>query len=95
MGNTNCPFFKNKDALSCNFMCKGIWIVTENADGQLYALEANTFDSLFKDWEGDCNYVPANDAKVYFVSIEGHPLSSESYSDFESLITFVKEVLEV
>ncbi|MEE1503887.1 MAG: hypothetical protein UGF89_06560 [Acutalibacteraceae bacterium] len=94
MGNTNCPFFKGKNALGCNFMGKGIWIVTENADGQLYALEADTFDSLIKDWEGDCDYVPANDAKVYFASVEGRPLKSGSYTNFEGLIAFIKEVLE-
>ena len=39
---------------------------------------------------GDCNFVPANDARVFFASWNGKPISPYEYTDFESLAWYLK-----
>lgn len=68
-------------------------IVTENADGEIYAISAQYIHDILDDWNGCCDFVPANDAKVYFAAWNGEPISPYEYHDFESLITYLKEKL--
>lgn len=60
-------------------------VITENADGEIYLIESNVKDIL-NDWNGDCNFVPSNDARVFFASWYGKPISPYDYTNFESLI---------
>ena len=68
-------------------------IVTENADGDIYAISAQYIHDILDDWNGCCDFVPANDAKVYFAAWNGEPISPYEYHDFESLIMYLKEKL--
>ena len=64
----------------------GIVIVTEKADGGLYTITAEYFREILDDWNGDCNFVPANDARIFFAAWNGEPLNPQEYQDFESLV---------
>ena len=75
--------------MKCYFLDSKFNILTENADGNLYLLEAKDYRDIVKDWKGACDFVPSNDAKVYFASCDGKPLSSHSYTNFESLINYI------
>lgn len=70
----------------------GTVIVTENADGSLYLLTAEYINDILIDWSGDCNYVPANDARVFFAAWNGEPINPHSYKDFESLMALLREL---
>ena len=76
-------------AVQCKFFEKKIHILTENADGILYVLEADDYNDLVNDWKGECNFVPANDAKVFFASYCGKPINPYAYTDFLSLMQYI------
>lgn len=77
-------------AIQCMFLEKKIHILTENADGNLYVLEADDYNELVNDWNGDCNCVPANDAKIFFASYNGEPINPYMYADFQSLLQYIR-----
>lgn len=72
------------------FIEGNISILTENADGNIYLIEVDTLDQLLNDWDGECNTVPANDAKVFFASFNGIPVNPYFYTDFESLLKYLE-----
>lgn len=76
--------------ITTNFPGTGTFIVTENADGDIYTISAEYFQDLLADWNGDCDFVPANDARVFFAAWNGEPLNPHSYHDFESLLLLLK-----
>lgn len=65
-------------------------IVTENAEGEMYLIHSKYIQDILDDWTGDCNFVPANDARVFFASWNGKPISPYEYTDFESLAWYLK-----
>lgn len=67
------------------FFDESVIIITENVHGEIYMIKSNTYDIL-QDWNGDCNFVPSNDARVFFASWYGKPVSPYEYTNFESLI---------
>lgn len=69
-----------------NFCGNGTVIVTENSDGEIYMITAEYIQDILDDWNGDCNFVPANDARVFFAAWNGRPPNPYCYSDFESLL---------
>lgn len=73
------------------FCKKGITIVTENADGELYTIIAKHISDLIRDWHGVCNFVPANDAPVHFAAHNGSEVHFTRGCSFESLM----RVLEI
>ena len=77
-------------AMQCNFLKKKIQILTENMDGEMYMLESDDYNELVNDWMGDCNFVPANDAKVFFASYCGKPITPYAYTDFQSLLRYIR-----
>lgn len=77
--------------LECNFLNKRICIVTKNVDGNMYVLKADDYNELINDWNGECNYVPSNDAPVYFAALDGRPINPFHYNNFESLILHIKK----
>ena len=77
-------------AIQCKFLEKKIHILTENVDGELYMLEADDINEIVNDWMGDCNHVPANDAKVFFASYCGEPINPYLYTDFLSLAQYIR-----
>ncbi len=72
------------------FIEGNISILTENTDGNIYLIEVDTLNELLDDWNGECNTVPANDAKVYFASVNGIPVNPYNYNDFETLLNYLK-----
>lgn len=68
------------------FCRPGTTIVTENADGLVYSISAEKLQDILDDWNGNCNFVPANDARVFFATWNGSPISPFEYTDFESLL---------
>lgn len=64
-------------------------IVTENAEGEMYLIHSKYIQDILNDWTGDCNFVPANDARVFFASWNGKTISPYEYTDFESLAWYL------
>ena len=69
---------------------KKIHIVTENADGKLYVLEADHYNELVNDYLGEHRYIPADNAKVFFASYAGKPINPYVYQDFLSLAKYIQ-----
>jgi len=67
-------------------------IITENAYGEIYLIEARYIQDIVDDWMGDCNFVPSNDAKVFFASWNNEPINPYEYTDFESLIRYLQSL---
>ena len=76
--------------MECKFLEKKIHVLTENVDGNLYMLKADDYNELVNDWMGDCNCVPANDAKVFFASYCGRPINPYVYTDFLSCAQYIQ-----
>lgn len=64
-------------------------IVTENANGDPYIIRAKYLRDIVDDWQGECDFVPANDARVFFAMYNGNPINPYCYSDFESLLRYL------
>jgi len=60
-------------------------IVTENASNEIYIIRSKYIQDLLDDWQGECRFVPENDARVFFASWNGQPISPHDYQDFASL----------
>lgn len=68
-----------------------IFIITEHeVDSSLICISC-TMDELVTDWNGDCTFIPCNDARVYFASVNGNPISPYLYTDFETLFQLLVE----
>ena len=77
--------------MNCNFLNgKLINILTENASGEMYMLEADSLEELLDDWNGECAYVPSNDEAVYFAVYDGEPINPDMYTNFESLLNVLQ-----
>lgn len=85
--------FMNED-VSVNFCGNGAVIVTENTDGEIYMITAEYIQDILDDWNGDCDFVPSNDARVFFAAWNGKPMNPYDYSDFESLLCLFKSIQE-
>ena len=78
--------------MKSNFIKSKIFILTENADGELYSIETDEYNDIVNDWYGDCKFIPANDAKVFFAAYEGVPVNPYLYDDFISLVDYLREL---
>ena len=67
-------------------------IVTENTDGEIYLIDSKYIQDIADDWNGECNFVPANDAKVFFASWNNQPINPYLYTDFESLLKYLQDL---
>lgn len=52
--------------ISAGFVGTGILILTENEDGTIYQIFAESIQSILDGWKGSCAFVPSNDARVPF-----------------------------
>ncbi len=67
--------------------CKsGITVITEDANGDAYTIIARHVQDVIKDWKGDCNFVPSNDAQVFYAVHNGKILTLPAKCDFETLM---------
>lgn len=87
------PWDLSKSSISTMRFGSDTVIVTENAEGEIYVINAPYLNDILDDWNGECDFVPANDAKVYFAAWNGKPINPYKYCDFESLILYLKERL--
>lgn len=71
-----------------HFNC-GTVVVTENDVGVPYVINCEYFYDLYKDWDGECNLCPANDAPVYFAMYADEPVNPYKYKDFESFMKYM------
>lgn len=76
--------------VSTTFLGMGTVIVTEDFNGELYVITAEYFNDILNDWNGECNFVPANDAPVFFAAYNGKPINPYCYRDFSSLLEYMK-----
>ena len=67
-------------------------IVTENTDGELYVITSKYIQDIFDDWANDCDFVPANDARVFFAAWNEKPINPYLYSNFESLLNLLRDI---
>ena len=44
------------------FFHQDIIIITANAAGEKYLIKAKSIQDILDDWNGDCEFVPSNDA---------------------------------
>lgn len=72
-----------------------IFIVTENTDGEIYTIAVENIKDLLDDWKGECNFVPCNDAHVFFASYYGNYINMFMYNDFESLLRYMLRFLNI
>ena len=73
---------------------KGLAIVTEDVEGKAYLIQAQDVQDIINDWNLECIYVPQNDARVFFASWNGIPVSPYEYTDFESLLIYLKNLIQ-
>ena len=76
-------------SVQCHFHEKKILILTENADGDLFTLEADDYNELVNLWRSDFCWAPKGSSKVYFASYCGRPISPYAYNDFLSLMQYI------
>jgi hypothetical protein len=72
---------------------KSIIIVTENIDGKIYTITADSINEVLDDWLGECECVPENDAKIYFAMVCGRMINIEEINTFEKLMDFFQIVI--
>lgn len=80
-------------SISTTFLGNGTVIVTRNEWGELYVITAEYFQDILDDWNGDCNFIPANNAPVFFAAWNSKPINPYCYHDFLSLLEYMKKEL--
>lgn len=75
------------------FFNDSIVIITENECGEIYLIESKYIQDIIDDWNGDCNFVPANDARVFFASWNNKPISPYKHENFESLVKYLQSLV--
>ena len=84
---------KRKKGVVTNVLDKKVVIIVKNADGTLYTIEADFIKNVIDDWSGIKSFVPEDCARVLFASVNQVPISPYRYTDFESLIEPLAEIL--
>ena len=72
------------------FFHQDIIIITANAAGEKYLIKAKSIQDILDDWKGDCEFVPSNDACVFYTEWNGRPINPAGYTDFGTLIEYLK-----
>ena len=84
-GKKRCLIWKQQQC----FFGSDTVIITENVKGDMYVIKSKYIQDILDDWNGNCDFVPANDARVFFASWNGEPISPYKYTDFESLMHYL------
>lgn len=74
------------------FFHQDIIIITANAAGEKYLIKAKSIQDILDDWSGDCEFVPSNDACVFYTEWNGRPINPAGYTDFGTLIEYLKSL---
>lgn len=73
------------------FCKRGLSIVTEDANGDAYTIIVRHVQDMIRDWKGECNFVPTNDARVFYAVHNGTILRLPEGCDFE---TFIQRLMD-
>lgn len=65
-------------------------IVTEDACGNPYMIQSEYIMDVLDDWNGDCNMVPANDARVFLAIHNRKPINPHLDTNFGSLMEYLR-----
>jgi len=68
-------------------------VVTENSDGEIYAIKADYVQDLIDDWNGECNAVPPNEARVFFATYNGKQINPYECPDFGTMMEYLKRMV--
>lgn len=84
----------NSDAadIVITFPKDNLFIVTENTTGEIYTISAKYIQDILDDYNGDCEFVPENDARILFVSRNGKPLNPYEIRTFKDLIGWIQKI---
>ena len=63
------------------FFHQDIIIITANAAGEKYLIKAKSIQDILDDWSGDCEFVPSNDACVFYTEWNGRPINPAGYTN--------------
>lgn len=69
---------------------EGLVIITENVEGNIYIIVSECFQDILDVWDAECNFVPENNARVFFAAWNGQPLNPHDYTDFESFLRMLE-----
>ncbi len=53
-------------------------------------MRAKYLQDIIDDQEGERDFVPSNDAKMFFAAYNGRPINPYEYTDFESLLRYLE-----
>ena len=81
--------------MECTFIKDSFLAITENIDGKKYVLTANRLNQILDDWNGECDYVPENDAKVYFAMFNDKIINPYEIETFEDLLKYLKNYYHI
>ena len=81
---------KRRGIMETFFFHQDIIIITANAAGEKYLIKAKSIQDILDDWNGDCEFVPSNDACVFYTEWNGRPINPAGYTDFGTLIEYLK-----
>lgn len=82
--------FKPKDSSMKTRKIRGFMVVVKNVDGEPYIIDGEYLKDLVDDWEGDAISCPANDERVLFFMYNWEVVNPYEYTDFESVIHWMK-----
>lgn len=69
---------------------EGLVIITENVEGNIYIIVSEYFQDILNVWDGECNFVSENNARVFFAAWNGQLLNPHDYTDFESFLRMLE-----
>ena len=85
--------FTPKDTEMKTRPVRGFMIVTRNGSGEPYVIEGEYLHDLVDDWEASALVCPPNDERVLFFMFDGEAVNPYEYTDFESVIHWMKAKL--
>lgn len=77
--------------IAITFPKDNLFIVTENTAGEIYTISAKYMQDVLDDYNGNCEFVPENDARILFASWNGRPLNPYEIRTFVDLICWIQK----
>jgi len=68
-------------------------IITEDACGRPYCVQSKYIMDVLDDWRGEAMMCPANDARVFLAIHNNNPINPHLYTDWASLMEYLKEMV--
>lgn len=71
---------------------ESVVIVAEYAFETVSAIHSMFLQCILDDWYGKREFVPEDDARVFFAAYNGKPISPYEYHDFKSLMMYLEDL---